>query len=188
MINLFQANLFHKKLGTNHDLLQQIKEIQRTNPSTNSATNDGCWRSDEKLNDIDWLITEVIRLLDQAVEHYRKEDHIYNNLTTNKACKLSAWVNVNQPHSRNVLHSHVGSHYSCVYYLQGKDCGALRLINPANLLGNCNRAAPFVRDFVFHPTDGDLILWPAWVPHEVEPNLSNRERINVVFDITLGEQ
>jgi Xaa-Pro aminopeptidase len=31
--------------------------------------------------------------------------------------------------------------------------------------------------------DGDLILWPAWVPHEVETNFSDRERVNIVFDI-----
>jgi hypothetical protein len=29
-------------------------------------------------------------------------------------------------------------------------------------------------------------MWPAWVPHEVDPNYSNKERINLTFDITIG--
>jgi hypothetical protein len=26
-------------------------------------------------------------------------------------------------------------------------------------------------------------MWPSWLPHEVEPNLSNKSRINIAFDI-----
>lgn len=190
-INLFQANLFTKKhVGDDRDrelLLDSIRKLQEKYPDSNDATNFNCWRSDEDLGDIQWLLMNVMALLEKAVKYYRVEDQVFSMANPTKTCKIHSWTNVNKPYSRNVLHSHVGSHFSCVYYLQGTGCGDLRLINPANILGNCNRSAPFVRDFAFSPTDGDLILWPAWIPHEVEPNISTRERINVVFDITLGD-
>lgn len=192
MINIFQANLFHKEnVGTpesRDSLLKQIKTLQGFNPDTTDTTNSGCWRTEEDLQDADWVYKEVIGLLDQAVVHYKKEDVIFNRHNQVKKCKIHSWINVNKPYSRNVLHSHTQSHFSCVYYIQGSNTGNLRLINPANLLGNCNKSAPFVRDLIFSPSDGDLILWPAWVPHEVEPNMSSRERINMVFDITLGDE
>ena len=33
------------------------------------------------------------------------------------------------------------------------------------------------------PKDGMLILWPAWVPHEVIENKSNRQRINIAWGL-----
>ena len=72
-----------------------------------------------------------------------------------------------------------------MYYLQGSGTGDLILANPANVLADCNLDAPYTHDMAFSPKDGDLILWPAWVPHEVEPNLSDKERINIAFNINI---
>ena len=33
--------------------------------------------------------------------------------------------------------------------------------------------------------DGDLLIWPAWVPHFVEENKSNKQRINIASNIKL---
>ena len=33
------------------------------------------------------------------------------------------------------------------------------------------------------PKDGLLILWPGWVPHEVEENKSDQQRINLAWGI-----
>jgi hypothetical protein len=118
--------------------------------------------------------------------HTRGPISVFFNFKKNKF-EIFYWTNINAPLSRNVLHSHKNSIFSAVYYIQGTDTGALRLINPANTLGDCNRLSPFTRDFYFNPKDRDLILWPAWVPHEVEINESARERINIVFDIKLKE-
>ena len=37
----------------------------------------------------------------------------------------------------------------------------------------------------FTPNDGDLIIWPGWIPHEVEENPASHERINFAFNINL---
>ena len=36
--------------------------------------------------------------------------------------------------------------------------------------------------------DGDLIVFPGWVPHDVGPNTSNKQRINIAFNISFNVQ
>jgi len=188
MITLFEANLFSSaNVGDNLQLATLKTEIDgvRSIPSE-SNSNDKCWRSSYQYKNINWLISELQLKIDEAVEFYSKDIVFLKNFKKNKF-EIFYWTNINAPLSRNVLHSHKNSIFSAVYYIQGTGTGSLRLINPANTLGDCNRLSPFTRDFYFNPKDRDLILWPAWVPHEVEINESTRERINIVFDIKLKD-
>lgn len=185
--NIIRADFFHKKdvgLDKIPTLISEIYNYVNMMPSVEN-TNDNCWRSSVRFENIDWLLDEVIALVNNAVGYYKSLDPIFNKAEFKKPYKINYWTNVNKPGSRNVLHSHNGSHFACVYYVQAQDTGALRMINPANLIANCIPSAPYVRDFYFNPSAGDLILWPGWMPHEVEPNLSNKDRINIVFDIIL---
>jgi hypothetical protein len=60
--------------------------------------------------------------------------------------------------------------------------------NPANKLSECNPGSPYTGDVYIDPKDGDLFLWPAWVPHEVDVNKSDKQRINIAFNLTLTEE
>lgn len=189
MINskvILRADLFSKfNIGSSEqkeNLIKQIKAEQLKEKTVNNS-NPGCWRSYYRYSDFNWLINEVLSLYAEANNLYKAANDGKDIFNINGKPNLNYWTNINSPGSRNVLHSHNSSHYSCVYYVQGTGTGDLRLLNPSNLLGNCNFTAPFTRDFYYSPKDGDLILWPAWIPHEVEPNNSSRERINIVFDI-----
>ena len=183
---ILQADFFHKKnIGLDHilSLREYILSVKDKEPSVDDS-NYGCWRSAYRYQNINWLMQEVCVLVNEAVEFY-KRDQVFSKSLTDRPYKINYWTNVNNPGSRNVMHSHSQSHFSCVYYIQGTGTGDLRLINPANILSSSINSGIFVRDFYFSPTDGDLILWPGWIPHEVEPNLSSKQRINIVFDIIL---
>ena len=52
-----------------------------------------------------------------------------------------------------------------------------------NLTESCHPHAPYTSRYALSPEDGQLILWPAWMPHETEVNKSNMQRINVAFNI-----
>lgn len=181
---LFHADIFYtSNVGDAtqvSDLLNQIKSEQGVAPPTPNS-NEGCWRSGKQWNDIDWLLEKVFILASQAQNYYMSLDSIYNR--PKEKFRIEMWTNVNSPGSRNIFHSHKVANFSAVYYLQGTGTGKLRLANPANILIDCNPVGPFTRDFEFDPKDGDLILWPAWVPHEVNVNQSSTERINLAFDI-----
>ena len=185
---LFRADLFvENNVGTDQEyknLLTQINNARAQHLKVTENSNAGCWRSETQYANIDWLIIEMRRLLDEFIKEYRSELE-HKNLDFNKVGYFY-WTNINQPGSRNARHAHSKSHFSAVYYLQGANTGPLRLINPGNSLSECDGNAPYIADVIYPPKDRDLIMWPAWVPHEVDTNLSNKERINVVFDIKFG--
>lgn len=183
---LVRADIFAKtNIGTadqRKDLITQINISKKLNPAGSKDSNVGCWRGMNPCEDIDWLLSELNILLKEVVEFYENEDSVFKDHPKTNA-KISYWANVNSPESRNVFHSHKSKHFSAVYYIQSKDTGGLRFVNPADVIGDCNVNAAFVRDFTFLPNDGDLVMWPAWMPHEVETNLSTKDRINLTFDI-----
>ena len=121
------------------------------------------------------------------MKYYSEIDFVFLNLSeTIKKTDTEAWVNVNSKGAGNILHSHKGVSFACVYYLQSKDTGNLVFSNPANILSyDCHDLSPFVHSKIVAPDDGDLIMWPSWVPHLVEPNMSDKDRINFLDHILL---
>ncbi len=186
---LFRADLFHNKnVGTEdqrRQLIDQIKNKQQLYPQGSLNSNPGCWRWNEPCTDINWLFAEINTMLLSAINLYAEEDKVFSGFKNCQDIEISYWANVNQPGSRNVFHAHKEDHFAVCYYLQASGTGDLRLVNHINILGDCNNTAPFTRDVSISPQDGDLFLWPAWVPHEVETNFSDKERINLVFNIKL---
>lgn len=190
MISLYEAFLdASSNIGTNEqvkNLFDQITLAKKT--SSVSNTNDDCWRSENKYENIDWLLKEITSKVFNAIELYSQKDNVFSNAIQKidkRQLKIFYWTNVNQRNSRNVIHSHKNAIFSGVYYIQGTGTGSLRIINPANILGDCNKLSPFTRDFYYEPKDRDLVLWPSWLPHEVETNKSTRERINIAYDVIL---
>lgn len=185
--NLFRADVVVKNnIGSDAEhaaLLDQILKDKNKNQSL-EFSNELCWRGQSMYKNIDWLILEIKNSLKEFSQDYA-EEFKSKNLDFNKI-KYHYWTNVNQTGSRNTRHAHPKAHFSAVYYVQANDTGAIRFINPGNDLGYCNPRAPFVTDVGYAPSDRDLIVWPSWVPHEVETNFSNKDRINVTFDIILG--
>jgi hypothetical protein len=180
---LYHSDLFVlENVGTDEqvtELVKQIKTEKQLSPATD-FTNKGCWRSMKWWDNTDWLCQAVCTLASTASSHYKELDP---NFELGSKFKLGMWTNVNDPTSRNVMHNHVRDIFAAVYYIQGEDTGALRLVNGSNVMQDLNPSAPFSRDFRFAPKNRSLILWPAWVPHEVDTNISNKQRINIAFNV-----
>ena len=185
-VNLFRSDFFVERLGNGkqiQDLKDQMLVSKENNIDQIKNSNDRCWRSNAKYENIDWLLNGVRDLAQEAIEYYSNLDSTFKDLIKQKHISLDYWSNINEPSSKNVLHNHVADSLAAVYYVQGTKTGPLKFINPANVLNDCNIVSPFVREVLVHPHDGELILWPAWVPHEVEVNQSDRDRMNIAFTL-----
>lgn len=184
---LYHADVFMKKeIGTAEQLQKlydQIQHAKNSGASEIGKSNDGCWRSFTKYKDDSWLLEAVQEMTKQAAEYYFDIDESFLAHVPEKRIKINYWTNVNQPGASNVIHNHEKDTFAACFYLQADGTGPITFVNPANLLSNCNPASPFTRCLSFEPEDNQLILWPAWVPHEVEINKSNKERINLAFSI-----
>ena len=189
---LYYCDLFTKKnVGTKKQrkyLLDKIHYLKKNNIGEADASNKDCFRSTyEYGEELDWL-REVIRdFVVEIAKFYGDCDKTFRDTISQETqqCDLSIWTNVNEPGSKNILHTHKEFSFACTYNLQTEGTGNLVFKNPANTLHDCNQKTPFVRDFTIEPKDGDLLVWPAWVPHFVEENKSNKQRINIATNINL---
>ena len=102
----------------------------------------------------------------------------------------SAWVNVNDSRQcMNGEHVH-GDVFSGVFYLQAPEgSGPLSISNPAinRVWNGCSLSAQkneFTAETIkIAPVEGSVIVFPSYLPHSVETNNHDEERISVSFNI-----
>ena len=184
---LFYSDVFvYEDIGTDEqreDLKKQILHAKENKIGEVGGSNPNCWRSDAKY-DCEWLHDAIYKLSDEVNNIYFESEPIYKVLLekcTNR--DFNYWTNVNEVGSKNDLHSHTEDAWAGIYYVQAEGTGNIMFHNPANVLQQCNPHSPFTRKTGITPKDGMLILWPGWVPHEVEENKSNQQRINLAWGI-----
>jgi uncharacterized protein (TIGR02466 family) len=102
----------------------------------------------------------------------------------------SAWLNVNDSRQcMNSEHLH-GEVFSGVFYLKTpEESGKLVLQNPAinKMWQGCQLTAQknqFTAESIrIEPIEGNILLFPSYLPHSVETNNHDEERISISFNI-----
>ena len=188
VFKLLSADLFvQPNVGTEEqqkNILDFAYSQKRQNPTEMAFSNYGCWRSEFKYENIDWLIQNILDVVHEAIKFYEGLDLTYKNKVKHYGLpRINYWTNINEPGAKNVMHCHDLHHYVAVYYIQSKNTGAINFHNPANLLENCHVHSPFVSRMSYEPNDGDLLIWPGWMPHSVDENRSKIDRVNIAFNI-----
>jgi len=104
------------------------------------------------------------------------------------------WANINYPGSYNIQHIHPNSQWSGVYYVKvPKNSGSLFVEDPRPgpniLLPRRVEGIPrgLWRVVVYPAVEGQMIMFPAWLPHSVEMNESKEKgekswRMSVSFN------
>jgi len=103
--------------------------------------------------------------------------------------KITAmWANVNYPNAYNTVHTHFNSKWSGAYYVSiPEKSGNLFFKDP-------RPAAEMVKpNYTFNDDmkdvcytgglDGMAFIFPSWLPHGVETNNSNKNRIAISFNV-----
>jgi uncharacterized protein (TIGR02466 family) len=106
------------------------------------------------------------------------------------ACALlGCWANINGKFAHNMVHNHPRSALSGVYYVQvAEGCGNLFFRDPRP---GAVVLAPTVLEYnrwtsdkvTYKPQAGRMLLFPSWLDHGVEPNLSDEERVCLSFNL-----
>jgi len=101
-----------------------------------------------------------------------------------------AWLNVND--SRQCMNSqHVhGEVFSGVFYLQTPEgSGELSIVNPGinRMWKGCSLTSQknqFTGESIrIEPVEGNIIFFPSYLPHSVETNNHDEERISISFNV-----
>lgn len=120
---------------------------------------------------------------------------IKKSLPTNDPSHITIdemWININPKGSRNSRHHHnpfSGKALSGVFYVQVADnSGDIVFYDPRGII----KDAPDMKyfngantDLRFSPYINSLIIFPAWLDHSVDENMSEIDRISISFNITL---
>lgn len=137
-------------------------------------------------------------ITDRVLEH---GEFVSKELNYNKGYRLTIdamWSIINGPGSFNRAHIHPGSLWSGVYYVAAPEkCGDIEFIDPRTQ--NLIKSAQFVpkkkrpreawTKVRFTPSPGKMIMFPSWLYHSVDPNLSDAEgagaeRIIISFNLS----
>lgn len=169
-----------------------VKDIEAYTYNLMSTTkgrfysNMGGWQSEFVDNN-----AEMLPLIDEINKRLEALRSLINFKDEYDLKVESMWINVNHPYNYNTRHTHPGSYLSGSFYVKAPDnSGNLVLKHPAQ-----NHAPMLYSKEIFKtyndinsltwnilPAENKLVMFPGWVEHEVEQNLSNEDRISIAFN------
>ena len=183
---------------------EKILELQKESYFIKENDKEGAKKSNTGLNGYH---SKDIRNLDNLPYLNRLMQQIFNCVNSihqfNRKGELQLenfWINISGKGSSNTPHTHSGMNYSGVFFIRiPKEMNGGRFLFYRNFndaaLNSIGYMGEFKDDYVMQPYDYPiitippkenlLIVFPSWVPHAVETNLSKEDRISLSFNFSL---
>jgi len=172
----------------NKDLKAYIYELQKESSSGQIKSNRGGWHSKNfRLTDKNSIQFKF------GIELQKYILRTFQTLgwkTENKNISInSMWAIINKKNDFNVIHTHPNSYLSAAYYVSApKNCGKFQIENLniarrhsyPEILKNNELNAQVAGIEV---AEGDLLIFPGYLPHKVAMNESDKDRIVVSFNV-----
>ena len=142
------------------------------------------WQSDQNLHELDEL-----RDLVSSVNDASRSVFEFLKIGCNTFRITALWANIVMPRTGHKMHSHPNNLLSGVYYVQTHDgADTINFHDPRSQTGIIRPpitelTAENTDQVVVKVKDGTLLLFPAWLPHSVDANTSNKARISISFNI-----
>lgn len=196
----FPTFVFYRDLpgaaGLNAQLLTAIRaqrEADREGIVRSNEPRLGGWHSRNELHrhaDFAFLADQIRTFAREAVE----------SLAYDPACPIdidNMWSIINPPGSHNRTHIHPNSLWSGVYYVQAPPkAGRISFVDPrtqhlmhaARYDPDKPRTADTWVEVYYEPTPGRMLLFPSWLYHSVETNLTEEtgeagERVIISYNL-----
>lgn len=177
----------HPQPGELATFSAHILSLQARDPQGLAITNQGGWHSPTTL-----LADPALRALFGWISGCCLEalNEFGWDLSRGQPSLNNAWAMVNRRGHGNRAHMHSNSLFSGVVYLQAPaHSGAIRFIDPR---AGAQMLLPPLREggsvfsrgrSLVEPETGLMLLFPAWLLHEVEPSASDEPRVAVSFNL-----
>lgn len=173
------------------DMLDLCYKLQKEDPIGRKLSNQGGWQSiDFRAGihpEMKQLEDKILNQAEQCIRDFGyREDKCFVDIE-------NFWFNINHKNHTNAVHTHDNSFISGVFYLKAR---------PGQ--GNINFYKSYSQDFIvasqapignftqlsasamsFAPATKKLILFPGWLPHGVERNELDEERISISFNVKI---
>ena len=172
----------------NDEMYDYIKYEQNKDNVGISKSNLKGWHSkDFELNDE--APQKFIKLILSSLEQVMTDMNWEKNKQTIKISNM--WAIINTGGSANLRHQHGNSTISGAYYVRApENCGDIVFYDPrpAAVYSHPNVEGPNMLNAQVNgitPKEGALVLFPSYLDHSVNENLSKEERIVISFNIKI---
>jgi uncharacterized protein (TIGR02466 family) len=142
------------------------------------------WQSGHGMHELDGFrgVVDCIGQSAEGVLDYLKVGHASLKVT-------GCWANVNAPGAGHHVHNHPNNYLSGVYYVQTQPgANSINFLDPRPQTAIIRPpitalTAENTEQVVVDVADGMLLMFPAWLPHSVDANRSDRTRISLGFNL-----
>lgn len=164
----------------NESLLKHLEEIRRDLPPLDRGA---AWQSGHGLHEL-----EQFRALMSCIGEAVDAVLAFLRIESRDVAITGCWANVNAPGAVHRMHAHPNNFLSGVYYAQVQDgADTINFHDPRTQVAIIR---PPVTELTAYNTDqvvvkvgvGTLVVFPAWLPHSVDANRSERVRISISFN------
>ena len=188
----FPSPIWKFKIDNHQELNQKLEEyilnLKNENPEGVKKSNINGWHS-TSLEQKQPIITKFIQATQPCLTTVFQD--MQWDPIKNKAHISSLWSIINPPGALNSRHYHPENFLSAAYYVKTENnCGNINFYDPViarNMrtpkVSNTNELN--AKQISITPEAGDLILFPSYFEHSVDPNLSDKNRIIISFNINL---
>ncbi|MDC0232826.1 TIGR02466 family protein [Pelagibacteraceae bacterium] len=188
----FSTPIWINKISNHESINTELKKFiynqREKNPEGTQKSNINGWHSEEfdlKNENLKNFISEISKNIGSAVKDMGWD------LETQIVKITSMWSIINNKDAFNEKHHHGNSALSAAYYIKAEqNAGNIVFYDPrqANVFHHpVSKEVNVVNAQVqsVTPKAGTLVLFPSYLEHKVNPNLSNDERIVISFNIAL---
>ena len=189
---LFSEPVFKYKLNNfenlNKELSKYIYKLRDEDNEGLKKSNKGGWHSKPFRLEIEGSIQQTFakEIQKNILDVFQK----YGWKTKNIPITIQEmWAIINKNEDFNVLHSHPNCYLSAAYYVKApKNCGKFEIECPNIAKLNSFPAIEKPTDLNIRVVsldinEGDLLLFPGYLPHKVAKNESGEDRIVISFNV-----
>jgi uncharacterized protein (TIGR02466 family) len=155
-----------------------VANLAKTTSSKNRS-NSGGWQSDVLSPEAG----EITFLLDRCLDVCQEVSNIWK--LSKQIIAKNYWININRKNNFNYPHFHPRSLFSGVYYVNAAaDSGNLVIKRPdiqEHYVDNFNSIYT-QKNFCITPKTGLFVVFPSYLCHFVEQNLSEEPRISIAIN------
>jgi len=191
---IFPVPVFEYQIE-NHELInteleKYIYELKKNDPKGKNKSNAGGWHSDDFIIEDNVPIQNFISKFNNLLPKiFINQMGIDKKLTNIKI--LNMWSVVNGKNTFNTKHNHPNSYFSAAYYIKtNEDSGHIKFFDPKEVKTMYSPALGELNDLSTNivrikPEEGKLLLFPSYLHHAVEENISDEDRIVISFNLDI---
>ena len=175
----------------NEEMFNYITSLQKQDPQGIIKSNFKGWHSKDfnlKENEPAKFISNISKNINNALNDMNWD------LTSQFVKITNMWSIVNEGGALNQKHHHSNSDISAAYYVSAfENCGDIVFYDPrpARVYKSTVAKAPNTLNATINsvkPESGLLVLFPSYLEHSVNQNLSNKKRMVISFNLSLEKK